>query len=58
MDQTILKLELTVADTNIILNALAQRPYAEVAGIFNNIQQQAQGQLPPPEETPEAPASE
>ena len=44
-----LKFELTIAETNAVLNALAQRPYAEVAGIFTKIQQQAQGQLPPPD---------
>jgi hypothetical protein len=51
-----LKLELTVNETNVVLGALAQRPYAEVAGLFSKIQQQAQGQLPPPSE--EAPAAE
>lgn len=51
----ILKLELSVAEVNAILNALAQRPYGEVVGLFTKIQQQAQPQLPPPEETPEQP---
>lgn len=59
----ILKLELSVAEVNAILNALAQRPYAEVANLFAKVQQQAQGQLPPPEapeapETPESPQVE
>jgi hypothetical protein len=49
-----LKLELTISETNVVLGALAQRPYAEVAGLFTKIQQQAQGQLPPPEEAPAA----
>lgn len=55
-----LKLELTIAETNAILGALAQRPYAEVAGLFTKIQQQAQGQLPPPSEDSSAnqPAAE
>lgn len=49
-----LKLDLTVNETNTVLGALAQRPYAEVAGLFAKIQQQAQGQLPPPEQAPAA----
>lgn len=51
-----LKLELTISEVNTVLGALAQRPYAEVAGLFAKVQQQAQGQLPPPGE--EAPAAE
>lgn len=43
-----LKLELTISEVNTVLGALAQRPYAEVAGLFAKVQQQAQGQLPPP----------
>lgn len=45
-----LKLELTISEVNTVLGALAQRPYAEVAGLFAKVQQQAQGQLPPPGE--------
>ena len=51
----ILKLELSVAEVNAILNALATRPYGEVVGLFTKIQQQAQPQLPPPEEAPQQP---
>ena len=43
-----LNLELTISEVNTMLGALAQRPYAEVAGLFAKVQQQAQGQLPPP----------
>ena len=50
--EQILKLELTVAEVNAVLGALAQRPYAEVAGLFTKVQQQAQGQL---QEEPPAP---
>ena len=45
---------LTVAEWNVIVNALAGRPFAEVAGIIPQIQNQASQQLPPPE----APESE
>lgn len=49
-----LNLELTITEINTVLGALAQRPYAEVAGLFAKVQQQAQSQLPPPGEAPAA----
>lgn len=45
-------LVLTAADVDVIINALAQRPYAESAQLINNIYAQAQKQLlPPPPDT-------
>lgn len=49
MEQSI-TLELTAAEVNVILNALAQRPFAEVANTFGKIQQQAQAQFQPEEQ--------
>jgi hypothetical protein len=45
MEQQTIKLELTAQDVNTVLGALAQRPFAEVANLFTNIQQQAQSQI-------------
>jgi hypothetical protein len=56
--EPIIKLELTIPETNAVLNALAQRPYAEVAGLFTKIQQQAGPQVPPPSDEPEKVAAE
>ena len=38
--------ELTVDEANLILGALAKLPYEVSAGLINNLQTQAQGQLP------------
>lgn len=40
-----IKLSLTVNEVNIILNALASRPYAEVAGLIGKIQTEGEKQL-------------
>ena len=40
-----IKLELSVEETNIILNALSNRPYAEVCGLINKIQTEGSKQL-------------
>ena len=39
------KFEFTEEETNVILNALANMPYAQVAGLVANIQNQAQPQV-------------
>lgn len=46
MEQEI-TLNLTVAEINVILGALGQMPYAQVAKLINDIKIQAQPQLPP-----------
>lgn len=40
-----IKLELSVNDVNIILNALANRPYVEVAELIGKIQNEGNKQL-------------
>jgi hypothetical protein len=45
-NQTI-KIELTVAETNGVLQALGQMPFAQVAGLVQKIQQQAAPQVAP-----------
>lgn len=51
-----IKLELTVQEVNSVLNALAQMPYAQVASLFANVQQQAQAQVQQAPAEPEAAA--
>ena len=41
-----LKFELSLDEANIILSALGKGPFDQVAGLINNLQQQAQPQLP------------
>ena len=45
------KIEITVELLNAILNYLGTKPFAEVAGFINAIQEQAKGQVP--EQAPE-----
>lgn len=45
MDNRIIKLEMSVDDVNIILNALACRPYGEVAELVNKIHAEGEKQL-------------
>jgi hypothetical protein len=52
-----LKIELTAQEVNAVLNALAQMPYAQVANLFANVQQQAQAQVQQAPAEPE-PAAE
>jgi hypothetical protein len=40
-----MKFEFEVKEAELVLNALVQLPYAQVAGLVSKIQQQAQGQL-------------
>lgn len=40
-----IKLELSVSDVNLILNALANRPYVEVAELIGKIQSEGNKQL-------------
>jgi hypothetical protein len=54
MDEIKLKTDLV----NAILQYLGSKPFAEVAGLIQGIQQQAQSQGAQPAEAPQAPASE
>ncbi len=38
---------LTVEESNLMLNALAQMPYAQVVGLIGKLREQAQVQLKP-----------
>ena len=40
-----LSLELTLAETNVVLGSLSKESYSAVAGLITKIQQQAQVQL-------------
>ncbi len=40
-----LSLELTLAETNVVLGSLSKESYSTVAGLITKIQQQAQVQL-------------
>ena len=51
MEQT-LKFEFSTEEANTILNALAQLPFAQVAGLIDNIRQQAAPQIQPAAEQP------
>ena len=42
-----IKLQLTVDETNVILQALSTQPYTQVYALINKIRQQAEGQLEP-----------
>jgi len=46
------KVEITVELLNAVLNYLGTKPFVEVAGLINGIQEQARGQIPQ-EETAE-----
>jgi len=39
------RLELTIDEINLILNALGQLPYVQVVNILNNISKQAEAQF-------------
>jgi len=47
MEQISVSITLTVAQWNIVMTALGQRPFAEVADIIANIKAQADEQLAP-----------
>jgi hypothetical protein len=47
MEQVSISITLTVAQWNVVMNSLGQRPFAEVADIIGNIKAQADEQLAP-----------
>jgi hypothetical protein len=53
MENTLINLELNVAQINIIMQVLAQAPYATVADLISNIREQASIQLSSAAQTPE-----
>ena len=57
MEQLNVSITMTVAQWNVVMNALGQRPFAEVVDIIGNIKAQADEQLASKaNEAPEAPA--
>ena len=46
-----IKLELTIDENNVVLNALGQMPYVQVVSILNNISKQAESQFKSKENT-------
>jgi len=51
--EQLLKFEFTTDEANAILNALAQLPFAQVAGLIDNIKNQAAPQIQTPVPAPE-----
>lgn len=49
-----MNIELTEVEVNIVLNALAQRPFGEVYQLIDKVRQQALAQVPPPVASPPA----
>ena len=47
MEQLNVSITMTVAQWNVVMNALGQRPFAEVTDIIVNIKAQADEQLAP-----------
>ena len=47
MEQLNVSITMTVAQWNVVMNALGQRPFSEVADIIGNIKAQADQQLAP-----------
>lgn len=45
MEQTIINLELTVAETNVILRSLGKHPFDEIAALVAKIKGQGEAQL-------------
>lgn len=46
MDKNPISITLEAGEWNVVLNALAARPYAEVFAVVGKLQQQANEQLP------------
>jgi hypothetical protein len=61
MEQTLINLNLTVAEVNVILRSLGKHPFEEIAVLIAKIKQQGESQLqeqeaPQPGPEPEAAA--
>lgn len=48
MEKQNVAISLTVAEWNVVLNAIGQRPYTEIAGIVQSMNEQAKEQLQSP----------
>ena len=48
MEDKMVAIELTVAEWNVVMNAIGQRPYMEVAGLITKVKSQADEQLAAP----------
>jgi hypothetical protein len=49
VEQKVISIELPVAAWNIVMNALGNRPYAEVTEVISSIREQAESKLKEPE---------
>lgn len=49
--ETVINLELTVNETNLIINALRELPHRVVDGVLQKVINQAQGQFKPVNQT-------
>lgn len=50
-----IQLDLTIEETNVVLEALGQMPYVRVHLLIDKLQQQATGQLRAPTDTQQEP---
>lgn len=57
MNQSKLNFELNEHDANLVLDALADRPYRQVCQLIGEIQRQAQAQMMPAAPVAEQPAA-
>jgi hypothetical protein len=56
MDQTSVNIAMTVAQWNVVMKALGELPFKESADIIMSIKTQAESQLAPKADAPEASA--
>lgn len=54
METKVISIELPVAAWNVVMSALADRPYAQVVGLIEDIKRQAESKLNAPETTEDA----
>ena len=52
IEEQVVDYTFTLSEVNIILQALAQRPYVEVAALIHNVQRIAQAKVSPQIESP------
>ena len=58
MDQTSVTISMTVNQWNVVMKALGELPFKETADIIMSIKTQAEMQLAPKADVPDAPAAE
>lgn len=54
MENKDISITLTVQQWNIVMNAVVQRPFVEVAEIFSEMKKQAEAQVSAPSDAPAA----